>query len=83
MTGSETGDIWMVRRLWRLLQLNMESRIMAVSRNGFRCIITIERELEATPVAKEVPVGASKRKICLEERIEIVQYCISHELDYA
>ena len=41
------------------------------------------RELRATPVAKEVPMGASKRKICLEERIEIVQYCISHELDYA
>lgn len=41
------------------------------------------RELEATPVAKEVPMGASKRKICLEKRIEIVQYCISHELDYA
>ena len=41
------------------------------------------RELEATPVAEEVPMGASKRNICLGERIEIVQYCIGHELNYA
>lgn len=40
------------------------------------------RELEATPVAREVPMGASKRKSCLEERMTIVQHCIGHELDY-
>lgn len=41
------------------------------------------RELAATPVAREVPMDAPRRKICLEGRVEIVQYCISHGLDYA
>lgn len=40
------------------------------------------KKLEATPVASEVFMAESKRKVCMDERLEIVQYCIKHELDY-
>lgn len=40
------------------------------------------RELNATSVAEEVPMGGSNGKISLDERVEIVKYCIEHDLDY-
>lgn len=40
------------------------------------------KELGATPVASEVFMAGSKRKVCFDERLEIVQYCIKHGLDY-
>lgn len=40
-------------------------------------------KLESTPVATEVHMTKSKRKVSIEECIEIVQYCIRHGLDYA
>lgn len=40
------------------------------------------KELKATPSASEVYMAKSKRKISVEERLEVVQYCIDHDLDY-
>jgi len=40
------------------------------------------RKWKATPVAKEVSMGRSKENISLNERVEIVKYCIEHALDY-
>lgn len=40
------------------------------------------KELKATSVAPEVYMAESKRKIGVEERLEIVQYCMDHDLDY-
>lgn len=41
------------------------------------------KELKTTSVASEVYMAESKRNVSLEERKEIVQYCIDHDLDYA
>lgn len=40
------------------------------------------KELKATSVASEVYMAGSKRKIGVEERLKIVQYCMDHDLDY-
>ena len=40
------------------------------------------KELKATPVASEVYMAESRRKTSLKERLEIVQYCMDHNLDY-
>lgn len=40
------------------------------------------KELKATSVASEVYMAGSERKISVKERLEIVQYCINHGLDY-
>lgn len=40
------------------------------------------RKLKATSVASEVYMAGSKRKIGVEERLKIVQYCMDHDLDY-
>ena len=40
------------------------------------------KELKATSVASEVYMAESNRKINVEERLEIIQYCIDHDLDY-
>ncbi len=40
------------------------------------------KELKAASVASEVYMAGSKGKISMEERVEIVQYCMEHDLDY-
>ena len=40
------------------------------------------KELKATSVASEVYMAESRRKVNVEERLEIVHYCIDHNLDY-
>ena len=40
------------------------------------------KEQKATPKASEVYMAKSRRKISVEERLEVVQYCIDHDLDY-
>ena len=40
------------------------------------------KELKATPSASEVYMADSRRKTSTEDRLEVVQYCIDHNLDY-
>ena len=40
------------------------------------------KEQKATPKASEVYMAKSRRKISEEDRLEVVQYCIDHDLDY-
>ena len=40
------------------------------------------KELKASSVASEVYMAKSRRKMSAEERLEVVQYCIDHNLDY-
>ena len=40
------------------------------------------KELKATPVAAEVYMAESKKRLSLEERMDVIQYCIEHDHDY-
>lgn len=40
------------------------------------------KKQKATSVASEVYMADSRRKISTEDRLEVVQYCIDHNLDY-